>query len=153
MICRPAESSFQKGQKAFEEGRLLEAQAFFEASLRLSRESGEGTVQPRYLSYYGVCLSRLPGKVGEAQELCDRAAKAEPYNPELWLNLARIAIARGDRANTYRAVVSGLGSAPTHPALLKHLRLLGVRRQPLLFFLPRGHLLNRLAGRLWNWLS
>ncbi len=66
MICRPAESSFQKGQKAFEEGRILEAQAFFEASLRLSRESGEGTVQPRYLSYYGVCLSRLPGKVGEA---------------------------------------------------------------------------------------
>src|SRR5881296_3756465 len=84
MICRPAEASFQKGQKAMTEGRYLEAQAFFEAALTLSKELGDGPIQPRYLSYYGICLSRSPRKLSEAQEICERAARAEPYNPDLW---------------------------------------------------------------------
>jgi len=153
MICRPAEASFQKGQKALSEGRLLEAQALFEASLKLSKELGEGPIQPRYLSYYGLCLSRQKGLLAEAKEICERAAESEPYNAELWLNLARVSMARGDRANVHRAVVSGLAVAPTHPGLIDHLKRIGVRRRPLLPFLPRGHGLNRLAGRLVRWLS
>ncbi len=148
MICRPAESSFRKGQEALSRGHFLEAQAFFEASVDISRKTAGGAVQPRYLSFYGLCLSQLHGRDREALEICREAADAEPYNPELWSNLARVALGRGDRAGAHRALIRGLQTG-TATAELAHLqRQLGVRRPPVLAFLDRRHPLNRLAGRL-----
>jgi hypothetical protein len=150
MISRPAEASFRKGQDALSRGDFLEAQAFFEASVDISRKSAGAMIQPRYLSFYGLCLSHLHGRDREAQEICREAADAEPYNADLWSNLARVALNRGDRSLAYRAVVRGLqtGSATRDLAGLQ--KQLGMRRPPVLRFLKRGHLLNRIAGQIVN---
>jgi hypothetical protein len=37
---------------------------------------------------------------------------------------------------------------PQHEPIIEALKGLGVRRRPPLRFLPRGHLLNRLIGRM-----
>lgn len=151
MICHPAEKNFRKGREALSEGRYLEAQAFFEVSVTLSRQMSKGAVQPRYISFYGVCLSKEKGKKGnasKAQELCVKATQAEPYDPDLWLNLCIVSMARGDRAGAYNALVRGLQTSPTHQGLLKQLREMGYRRRPMIRFLSRDNVLNKLAGRL-----
>jgi tetratricopeptide (TPR) repeat protein len=148
MICRPAEATFQKGARYYSEGRFLEAQALFEASLALSKEFGEGPIQPRYLSFYGACLSRNPRRLSEAVELCEKAVASEPYNPDLWLNLAQVALARRDRASAVRAIERGLQASPSHGPLIDQLRKIGQRRRPFLPFLSRDFFLNIIAGKL-----
>lgn len=131
-------------------GDFLEAQAFFEASVDISRKSVGSMIQPRYLSYYGLCLAQLHGRDQEAQEICREAADAEPYNPELWSNLARVALTRGDRSLAYRAVVRGLQTGSSTRDLTGLQKKLGMRRPPVIRFLPRDHPLNRLAGQIAN---
>lgn len=148
MICRPAEASFRKGREALSKGSMMEAQAYFEASLNLSRTLGDGPVQPRYLSYYGFCLSKQPERLSEAQQLCEHAAEAEPYDPDLWTNLARVSLNRGDRAAAHQAIIRGLQTGNSHPELLRLRSELGVRRPPMFGFLSRSNPLNVIAGRL-----
>ncbi len=149
MIYRPAEDSFRKGLKALKSGfRQKEAMAFFEASLLLDSRGQKSSGQPRYRSYYGLCLSSTKGKMKDALKLCRKATKDEFYNYEVWLNLGKVEKQAGNSLKAHKALVRALHLSPRKAEVREELKSLGLRREPLFSFLGRSNVVNRLLGRI-----
>ena len=72
----------------------------------------------------------------------------EELRPDVWLNLSRVAAMARRRGEAHRALCQGLERHPGHNGLARELRRMGVRRQPVLGFLPRSHPINVKLGRL-----
>ena len=108
---------------------------------------GETPVQPQYLSHYGIALAMASGRHEEGRRLCERSIQLEPYEPEHYLNLARIHFTAGDRAAAILACDDGLSICPQDPLLTQERDAMDRRRASLFSLLPRSHPLNRCVGR------
>ncbi len=148
MLVRSAEKSFDRGLEALQAGRLREAMALFEAALEIERRRGVAVPQPRYLSFYGLCLGLEAGRMREAIRVCREATTLEFYNPDLYHNLGCLLLAAGRRKEAYEAFSRGYSLQPGHPGLRRELERMGRRRRPPLGFLARSHPLNVLLGKL-----
>jgi tetratricopeptide (TPR) repeat protein len=148
MSTKSAEMSFRKGLQALDVGSSLEALAFFESALNLEERSGNPAPRMKYLSYYGLALSLAAGRTEEAIQMCEKALSVEFYNPDLYLNAARVYLAAGERRRAHKAVCQGLRIEKRHQGLLMMIKSMGLRKLPLFKFLPRQHMLNRMTGRL-----
>lgn len=149
MINPRAEESFRDGKQRLDSGRARDAAAFFKAAIDIERdEVGRAERQGRYLSYYGLALCRSRSGFREALRHCRTATSLEPDRADLWWNLGHVAMAVGRRAEAHRAWRRGLSLEPQHSALLAEVKRMGVRRAPVLGFLPRQHGLNVALGRL-----
>ena len=148
VICRPAEEAFKKGLFALKNNELTVARALFEAAIQLERRSGATRIQPRYLSYYGLTLVEDPTKLTMAVDCVRRAVKEEFFNPDLFLNLSRVYMRTGTRAEAHKAAMRGLALDPKHPCLRNHLDEMGVRGRPPLPFLGRDNFLNVTLGKM-----
>lgn len=137
-----AEEHFRRGKELLQGERESEAFDYFRTAHKLDRGN------PRYRSYHGLGLAIGERRFNEALELCRSAAKEEFFNPELYHNLARVHLAFGFKAEGIRYLRRGLMIDPGHGGMRDELAGLGVRRLPVLRFLPRRHLLNRWLGRL-----
>ena len=73
MLVQAAETRFQRGLQALQDGRTLEALALFEASLELERRLGARAPQARYLSFYGLCLAQEEARRRDGAEFCRQA--------------------------------------------------------------------------------
>lgn len=144
-----SQNAFRKGLDAAARGDFLEALAYFEASVHLARRHGDSAVPMKYLSYYGWCLAMSSNRLDEALSVCEAAARAEFYDPELRLNLGRVYLRAGDRGLAFGTFVSGLRLSPDHRELRREIRRLGLRRLPVVQFLSRSHPVNRILG-LWR---
>jgi predicted Zn-dependent protease len=147
MLIRPAEDSFRQGLDALANGKRLEAPRLRSLD-QPERQFGVERAQPRYASYYGLCLGLESRKFPEALALCREAAEAEFYSADLHLNLARVLIAGGRRAEARDAILRGLRWESSHPVLQRELRAMGSRRKPVLPFLSRRHPINVFLGRI-----
>ncbi len=148
MDVATSENSFHRGLQAIERREYLEALAYFEAAVRLARRHGADAVPMKYLSYYGLCLAVCSDRLEEARSICEAAVRAEFYNPDLYRNLGRVYLRAGDRLQAFGSFVRGLQLNPRHAGLLGEVRRLGIRRRPVLRFIPRRHPVNRILGRL-----
>lgn len=148
MIVPAAERSFEKGLASLRTGDALEAMAYFEAALRQHRANTQARPHMKYQSFFGLCMARLRGNRKKAMRLCLEAADAEFYNPEVFLNLGRVALMTGDRRVAHQAFQRGLHLDPGHRELRAERREMGVRKRPLFGFLQRTSALNRVTGRL-----
>lgn len=137
-----AEEQLRRGIELLEEGELAAACECFRAAHSLD------PTHPRYRSYHGLGLALGERRFSPALELCRAAAKEEFFNPEQYLNLARVHLAFGFKAEGVRYLRRGLMIDPGNAPILAELARLGLRRSPVLRFLPRRHLLNRCLGRL-----
>jgi len=140
-----AEEYFQRGQGALAESQLPAALENFRAAHRIDPSS------PRFRSYLGLVVGLSERRFDKALELCRSAAKEEFFNPELYLNLARVHLTFGFKSEGIRYLRRALMIAPAHDATIAELNRLGLRRRPALGFLRRGNLFNRLAGRFMGW--
>jgi tetratricopeptide (TPR) repeat protein len=102
---------------------------------------------PLFRSYYGYGLVRFRKRVSEGLELCESAVADEFYQTEGWLNLARAALAAGDRKRASSALEQGLSVDPESPALLALGASMGRRRAPVLPMLSRDNALNKALGK------
>ena len=148
MIYKPAEESFRKGLDSLKHHRGKEALAFFEASLLLDSRARKTSGQPRYRSYYGLCLASTGGKMREALKLCRKAGEDEFYNWEVWFNLGKVEKAAGYPHKAHKAFVRALHYAPRNQEIRQELEDLGLRRKPVFGFLHRNHPLNKLMGHI-----
>jgi tetratricopeptide (TPR) repeat protein len=149
MLLQSAEASFRGGMELLEQGRVRDALGYFSGAIEIQRTaSGDSPGEPRYLSYYGLCLGITRGNLREALECCRSAASREPYNGDAWWNLGRVALIAGRRGEAYRALHKGLDALPGHGGVLRDLERLGVRRPPVLSVVGRSHPLNVMLGRL-----
>jgi tetratricopeptide (TPR) repeat protein len=127
---------------------LLEGGHGHEAFEHLSRAYLADPQNARYRSSYALALALVRGQFMGAVELARAAIRQEFYNPDLYLNLARIYMTFEFRAEAIRFLRRGLMVDPEHERIQRKLRELGVRRRPPLRFLPRNHPINRWLGRL-----
>lgn len=148
MLVRPAEESYRRGVEALMAGKTLQAMALFEAAIELERKYGVTRPQARYLSYYGLCLGSEGGRRREGVRFCREATQLEFYNPDLYLNLGRVLLSAGDRRAAHAALIDGYRLQPGHPAIVREMKRMGLRRRPPIPFLARGNPLNVLLGRL-----
>lgn len=126
---------------------LLEGGHGHDGFEHLSRAYLTDPQSARFRSGYALALALVRGQFLGAVELARAAVRQEFYNPDLYLNLARIYIAFDCKAEAIRYMRRGLMVDPENERLRRKLAELGLRRRPPIRFLPRGHLLNRMLGR------
>jgi tetratricopeptide (TPR) repeat protein len=135
------EEHFQLGVRALEGERYAEALGHFGDARRLDPDN------PRFCSYYGLCLALGERRFDEAISICRAAAREEFFNPALYRNLARVHLAFGFKSEGIRYLRRGLMIDPENEVIAEELTRLGVRQSRALHFLPRGHRVNRWLGR------
>jgi tetratricopeptide (TPR) repeat protein len=149
MINQRAENSFREGRQLLDAGRPRDALTFFKSAMTLDElECEQGHGQARYRSYYGLCLCLTRNGMRDALLHCRKATETENFSPDLWWNLGRVALAVRHNGEAYRAFEQGLRCESNHLGILRDIKRLGIRRPPTLSFLPRGHALNVVLGRL-----
>ena len=148
MLVPAAEDSYRQGIQALERKRPLEAQALFEAAMAITRKTTSAQIQPRYLSFYGYCLSVHAGRYREGIDFCREATQRENYNADLYSNLGESLLAAGRRREAFQAFRRGLALQPGHRGIRHAMKSMGVRRRPLIPFLSRGNRINIALGRL-----
>jgi hypothetical protein len=103
---------------------------------------------PRIRSHYGWAVAMIEHRVDRGVALCRSALRDAADQPEVYHNLARILLAHGRKSEGMKFIRRGLMVDPRNAALILEWRRLGVRRAPVLSFLHRRHLVNRMLGRL-----
>lgn len=134
-------SVVEKGISLARDGRFFEALKIFDEDLCF-------TQHPTAMSFYAVSLANVEGNYDKAISLCLMAAEKEFYNPDIYLNLGRIFLLNGQKSVAIKAFKKGLKYDDSHNALLKEVRVLGLRRRPILSFLPRQSFVNKFLGIL-----
>ncbi len=148
MLCKPAESTFRKGLRELKNGNYKDALVHLEASIELQKKYYGKVSQAKYLSYYGLCLSIATNNLKEAVKFCKKAVELEFYNPDLFHNLGLVYLLSGMRKEAYQTFMEGLKMQHNHREIILELKKMGVRKRPMFSFLPRSHLLNKIAGKV-----
>jgi hypothetical protein len=136
---------FHTALRAYRRRILLQAFDGFERLVE------DGSSEPRHLSYYGLLLAIVKGKVREGLELCESALEAAFYDPEMYLNLARLHIRTGWKSQAAKVLRNGLRIDPGDPGLLEEIRRVSPRAERTLPFLDRDHFVNHHLGKLRGW--
>lgn len=134
--------------EVIEKGIGLARAGQFGEALRLFDQDLCFTQHPTAMSYYAVSLASTEGNFDKAISLCLMAAEKEFYNPEIYLNLGRIFLLNGQKSVAVRAFRKGLKIDNGHFGILSEMKRLGVRRKPVLTFLPRQNPVNKFLGIL-----
>ena len=115
----------------------------------LAERGSHGEVPALCYSYLGYGLARHRGQIKKGLRLCRHALKLEFFQPEGYVNLARTALLSDRyRRLAANAVLDGLEIDPGHPELLELQKQLGARRPPVVLFLSRRNVVNRVLGWL-----
>lgn len=125
---------------------LLETGDAEAAMQKLRPVFDEDRAHAQVRSYYGLALGLARRRYQEALDLCQSAVKQEFFNPDLYVNVARLNLAFGFKAESLRYLRRARMIDPGNAAINRMLDELGPRATPVLSFLPRRHLLNRWLG-------
>lgn len=135
-------------ERGLERCRAGEWELGVEDLMAVSQEGRRKDLPSLLYSYLGYALARSHGDVKRGLRFCRRAVRMEFYQPENYLNLARTELLANNRRAAHHAVLRGLDFDPSHAALIELRDDLGSRRDPVIRFLGRRNLLNRLLGRI-----
>lgn len=136
-----------EAQRLFDEGRAaLDSNRVSEALESLRQASAEAPDHAQIRSFLGLAVARSDRAFSEARTLCEEAASQEFFNPELYLNLAKVYLHFGRRSEALRYLRRGQMIDPGHDGIQKSISSLGKRGLPIVPFLPRRHPVNRALG-------
>lgn len=137
-----SEVLYNQAMELFSRNRVAAAMKRFEEALQISPNNAV------YMSHYGVCVAIEKKDFESACKLCERAVKMDPANPITRVNLGKVLRLHGDNEQAHKTFLQAWKTDKTHPAAAAELSRMGIRRPPVLSFLPRGHWLNRRLGIL-----
>ena len=138
---RLAEELF-RGDEALARGEWVAAHASFLAAQRLDGND------PGVLSRLGLTLVLVAHDEYKGVAFCEEAVKRGGETADALCRLARVYHATFQKERAFRAIRRGLALDPGHEGLLELLDRMGVRRRPVLPFLPRSNFVNKFLGRL-----
>jgi len=144
----PSETAWRGGVQALERRNFKESISLFKQAIDLERQEGAKNPKMKFISYLGLALTLSQGKSEEGLKLCEQAVKREFFDPDLYCNLGIVYLRQRMKAPAFEAFQKGLNLKPGHMRILDELEKYDHRSEPFFTFLPRGHLLNRMAGRL-----
>lgn len=101
-----------------------------------------------FYSYLGHGLARESKLYLEGLSLCEYGMKVGVCEPENYLNMAKTLLLMNQRRKALGILNRGLALSPDHSSLVETRISLGVRRSPVVSFLGRSNLINRLLGRV-----
>jgi tetratricopeptide (TPR) repeat protein len=127
---------------------LLYENKAWEALLLFKKALEKDSANPFYLSYYGLCMAQVEKNATKALPFCQRAIQKNFIRPELYCNLGKVYLLKGDRRRAHQAFKKGLSIDKANAELLKELRKMGARSRPVFPFLSRKNVFNHLAGFL-----
>ena len=131
---------FERGLQALDDDRVGDAMDCLRAA------HGHTPEHAQIRSSLGLAMARSGGDFSEARILCEDAAKQEFFNPDLYLNLAKVYLRFDRRSEALRYLRRGQMIDPGHEPIRRTIDSLGQRRLPIVPFLPRRHLVNRALG-------
>ena len=102
---------------------------------------------PEMMSLMGYSLAREAGQFQKGIELCHKAITLNPHNCEHYLYLGRIYVLAKKREQAIKAFHLGL-KIRKDARFLEEIRQLGSRKSPPFSSLPRGHVVNRMTGKI-----
>ncbi len=128
-------------------GRALLSEGDAEGAMQYLRPAfDDNPAHAQLRSLYGLAMGLARRRYHEALDLCQSAVKQEFFNPDLYVNVARLNLAYGFKAEALRYLRRARMIDPANPAIHGLFDQLGARSEPVLRFLPRRHLLNRWLG-------
>lgn len=135
-----AEELYDKGQKAFKDGKTLEALALCEKAFNIEPEN------PKYQSFLGLCIASERGKIKEAISLCERALQVESQKAENYLNLGKVYLRTGLKLKAVETFRKGLKIDNKNPEIIAEIQALGLRKKPIIPSRSRDYFLNKCLG-------
>lgn len=133
------------------EGNYTEALVYLRRQQVVYAQEPSREIPPAFLSNYGLALAMAEGRTSEAVVFCTQAIKKEFYNPDYYLNLAKVYAKANKRGRAVSVLYKGLKIDKSHAGILSALKKLGVRRRPVLPFLSRTNFLNKFFGIVMVW--
>ncbi len=124
---------------------------------RLAREARDHYPNdPFVISYFGYLTARANKNSDMGVKTCKKALKAlkkSDYEkdiayPWLYLNLGRACLAAGNKKHAFESFHKGLAKDKENKDLLWELRILGLRRPPVIPFLKRSNFINIILGKI-----
>lgn len=144
-----------------EEINVLLRRKTYGTALKIAKEAvGKYPEDPYVLSFYGLLASTVVKNHTTGISACKKSIKLikkSGYDlnkayPVLYLNFGRVYLAAGDKGNAFDTFHKGLARDRRNKDLTWELKKLGIRRPPVLPFLPRSFFVNRFLGRLRHWM-
>ncbi len=135
---------YQIAKDALKEKDYKAAERAFKKTLESIDEHDE--LYNSVLSNYG--LTQVLNSDANGLLLCRDAASNEVFDGEVFLTLACAEWHSNNRKRAVDAVRRGVKIAPDHKQLNRACAKLDCRKKCCFSFLPRGHKLNRLFGRM-----
>mgnify|MGYP001148833566 CR=1 FL=1 len=140
------EKAYQDAKDALEAQDYKAAERAFKIALKSSDEHDEH--YNSVLSYYG--LSQVLNSEENGLLLCRDAASNEVFEGEVFLNLACAEWHCNNRKRAVDAIRHGVKIDADNKQLNSACAKLDCRKKCCFEFLPRGHKLNRMVGRLFR---
>ncbi|HEX5131025.1 MAG TPA: tetratricopeptide repeat protein [Candidatus Krumholzibacteria bacterium] len=138
---------FNRALELVNRNRVSAARKDLETALRICPR------HPGYLSLYGLCIAIESEDYESARTICERAIRMNPNDPLNRVNLGKVLRLNGHNAEAYNEFIAAWKLDKSHPAPAAELSRMGIRRPPVLPFLPRSHWANVRLGRLRSRLS
>lgn len=135
-----------QGIEACKKGQWKEGLAVLGKVAEADRQGAE--LNGQFYSYLGYGIARYERRVKEGLALCQHSIKLQFYEPENYLNLARVHLLARNRRKAVEALNRALKLNASNPGAIALAREIGWRRRPVIPFLSRSIFLNRLLGRL-----
>lgn len=140
MLLSEAEELYNKGRKAFKDGKTLNALALCEKACNIEPEN------MRYQSLWGLCIAYERGMIKEAISICERVLQQEPQKIESYLDIGRVYLIAGLKLRAIEIFRKGLKIDNKNPEIIAELQALGLRKRPVISSLSRDHFLNKYLG-------
>lgn len=117
--------------------------------LNALRDLGEEAQNdPLIAAFMGASTALALGEVRIGLNACVNAVRRGFFLPDVYCALGVVLLTTGDRAKALAAFKRGLAVDPSHRELRARTRSMGQRRRPVIPFLARSHLINRVLGRI-----
>jgi len=136
-----AEANFNMAMEQLHRLQIRGALESMQAAIRLAPDNA------RYISFYGLCLAQS-GRPDDGVETCRRAVAMRPEDALVRVNLGRVHKLIGDKSAAHRTFLEAWQADKCAPGPASELARMGVRRPPVLRFLPRSHWCNVSLGRM-----
>ena len=136
----------KRGVEACKQGKWKEGLAVLGTLAEIDRQGAE--LSGQFYSYLGYGIARYEHRVKEGLALCQHSIKVQFYEPDNYVNLARVYLLARNRRKAVEALTRALKLNASHGGARALAHEIGWRRPPVIPFLSRDNFLNRLLGKM-----
>lgn len=137
-----ADELLKKGLNHLHKGNPEAAVEFFNEVLSATNES------PLALSCLGLSIARTGKDMKTAERYCKQAIEKNPKIGDFYRSLAEVYKIQGKKALAIETLNKGLPFDTGKKKIFSEIKKFGIRKEPPISFLPRGHFLNKTIGKL-----